>query len=147
AEEADSDLEEAAILAAVTRAEPEDLPALETGSADVRDELPLDDDTMAAQIAASDTPLDDDDEDLVAGIGEALGETSLSQQDEADLVRELAEVSRGMVDRDSRGLLAGGTEADEADVSRLIEEANTKLEGAENRRRFSAISHLKAAVA
>ena len=36
---------------------------------------------------------------------------------------------------------------DEADVSRLMREANTKLEGAENRRRFSAIAHLKAAVA
>src|SRR5690606_14830736 len=39
------------------------------------------------------------------------------------------------------------SDAREADVSRLIEETNTKLEGAENRRRFSAIAHLKAAVA
>lgn len=40
-----------------------------------------------------------------------------------------------------------GEDAREADVSRLIEETNTKLEGAESRRRFSAIAHLKAAVA
>ncbi len=33
------------------------------------------------------------------------------------------------------------------DVERLMEEAKVKLEGAENRRRFSAIAHLKAAVA
>jgi len=36
--------------------------------------------------------------------------------------------------------------ADEAAVSRLIETANTRLEGSETRRRFSAIAHLKAAV-
>ena len=41
----------------------------------------------------------------------------------------------------------GDGDAREADVSRLLEETNTKLEGAENRRRFSAIAHLKAAVA
>lgn len=35
----------------------------------------------------------------------------------------------------------------DADLSRLMEEARSKLEGAESRRRFSAISHLKAAVA
>lgn len=39
------------------------------------------------------------------------------------------------------------TPPEEADLSRLLEETNTKLEGAENRRRFSAIAHLKAAVA
>lgn len=36
---------------------------------------------------------------------------------------------------------------DEADVSRLLESANSRLAGSETRRRFSAISHLKAAVA
>ncbi len=35
----------------------------------------------------------------------------------------------------------------EADVPRLLGEANSKLDGAESRRRSSAISHLKAAVA
>lgn len=34
-----------------------------------------------------------------------------------------------------------------SDVSRLMDEANTKIERPENRRRFSAIAHLKAAVA
>ncbi|MDR6307510.1 hypothetical protein FHS66_000693 [Pacificitalea manganoxidans] len=37
--------------------------------------------------------------------------------------------------------------ADDERVARLIEETNTKLQGAENRRRRSAIAHLKAAVA
>lgn len=36
---------------------------------------------------------------------------------------------------------------DGSDVERLMEEAKVKLEGAESRRRFSAIAHLKAAVA
>lgn len=35
----------------------------------------------------------------------------------------------------------------EADLSRLLSETNSKLEGSESRRRFSAIAHLKAAVA
>ncbi|WP_415182263.1 hypothetical protein [Phaeovulum sp.] len=39
------------------------------------------------------------------------------------------------------------TEPQEADLSRLLDETNAKLEGTENRRRFSAIAHLKAAVA
>lgn len=42
--------------------------------------------------------------------------------------------------------LEGESDTD-ADLSRLMEEARSKLEGAESRRRFSAISHLKAAVA
>ena len=40
-----------------------------------------------------------------------------------------------------------GTGDEDPDVSRLMDEAKSKLEGAESRRRFSAISHLKAAVA
>ena len=51
-------------------------------------------------------------------------------------------------DASGRGaILAASSAADEAALSRLMEEATSKLEGAENRRRFSAISHLKAAVA
>lgn len=42
---------------------------------------------------------------------------------------------------------AARAEDDDPDLSRLMEEAKSKLEGAETRRRFSAISHLKAAVA
>ena len=40
-----------------------------------------------------------------------------------------------------------GEHDDDPDVNRLMAEAKEKLEGAESRRRFSAISHLKAAVA
>ncbi|MCX7889562.1 MAG: hypothetical protein N2422_07500 [Rhodobacteraceae bacterium] len=47
---------------------------------------------------------------------------------------------------EGRAILEGEA-TDSGAVERLMEEANTKLEGAENRRRFSAIAHLKAAVA
>jgi len=42
---------------------------------------------------------------------------------------------------------AATEEPAEANLSRLLTETNTKLDGVENRRRFSAIAHLKAAVA
>lgn len=42
---------------------------------------------------------------------------------------------------------AARAEDEDPDLTRLMEEAKSKLEGAETRRRFSAISHLKAAVA
>jgi len=48
---------------------------------------------------------------------------------------------------DAERPVLGRGPADEAAVSRLIETANTRLEGSETRRRFSAIAHLKAAVA
>ena len=48
---------------------------------------------------------------------------------------------------EGRAILEATDEGDGGDVSRLMDEAKAKLEGAENRRKFSAISHLKAAVA
>jgi hypothetical protein len=41
---------------------------------------------------------------------------------------------------------SASNENDDADVDRLIKQANTEFEGPENRRRLSAIAHLKAAV-
>ncbi len=76
----------------------------------------------------------------------------LTEDEEAELLAELARVESEFSDEpqdeeSGRAILEGTPENDEAAVSRLMEEANTKLEGAENRRRFSAIAHLKAAVA
>lgn len=58
-------------------------------------------------------------------------------QPEADEVPPMAE----------HAAFADQHDEDGNDVERLMEEAKVKLEGAENRRRFSAIAHLKAAVA
>ena len=48
---------------------------------------------------------------------------------------------------EGRAILEATHSDSDADVTRLMDEAKEKLEGAETRRRFSAISHLKAAVA
>ncbi len=92
---------------------------------------------------------EEDDAALLAGIGAAIGETGLDPDAEEDLLRELAEVARDSR-RDShegRAILESNAGDGEASVERLMEEAKSKLEGDESRRRFSAISHLKAAVA
>ena len=47
----------------------------------------------------------------------------------------------------ARALTQGSIDESGSDVARLMDEANTKIERPENRRRFSAIAHLKAAVA
>lgn len=106
--------------------------------------------------------------------------SALSPEDEADLLRELAEVEREasptppaaevpakpvVVPRPVRPVrhltprpapVPGpepqrnrleSPEDGEAAVSRLIAQTNSQMEGAENRRRLSAIAHLKAAVA
>ncbi len=94
----------------------------------------------------------DEDAALLAGIGAAVGATIDPAAEE--LVRELAqaeeEAARDAEEkaraREARERLAEQSE-DDASVERLMDEAKTKLEGAESRRRFSAISHLKAAVA
>lgn len=94
----------------------------------------------------------DEDAALLAGIGAAVGATVDPEAE--DLVRELAqaeeEAARDAEEkaraREARERLAEQSE-DDASVERLMDEAKTKLEGAESRRRFSAISHLKAAVA
>ena len=89
----------------------------------------------------------EDDSNLLAGIGAAIGRDEV--EDEDDLARELAAIARE-ARRDAhegRAILESTSGDDDASVERLMEEAKSKLEGVENRRRFSAISHLKAAVA
>jgi hypothetical protein len=100
--------------------------------------------TELADTAANEA---DDDSALLSGIGAAIGETGLSAEDEADLVAELAKATRDSERHEGRAILEGTPTNDEASVERLMEEAKTKLDGPENRRRFSAIAHLKAAVA
>ncbi len=103
--------------------------------------------------------------------GNAENPSALSPEAEADLMRELAEV-RGedtIPDADSpisnvapvrpqrptsprRKTTAPQPNAlrvseDDASVKRLLDQTNSEFQGPENRRRLSAISHLKAAVA
>ncbi len=126
------------------------------------EEAPLEYRTAAVMAALSDTAYEDDfedadaatdsaveDSDILAQIGAAIGDTGLPDADEEELLRDLANVASDLR-RDShegRAILESASEDDEASVARLMEEAKSKLEGPENRRRFSAIAHLKAAVA
>jgi hypothetical protein len=87
-------------------------------------------------------------------------EALLSPEDEAELQRELAALRHNDADHDAavaqvvdpvelqtdarRGF--AGPSADEA-VGRLMQQTDTEMEGTETKRRQSAISHLKAAVA
>lgn len=75
-----------------------------------------------------------------------------------DLLRKVTEESRtpqedrapeGQAEdaQPARSILEKTPADDEAAVARLMSEARSKLEGPENKRKFSAISHLKAAVA
>lgn len=106
--------------------------------------------------AAGDEPQNEeveagDDAALLAGIGAAIGGDYGGGEAEAEdaLMRELAAVARE-ARRDAhegRAILESTSEDGDASIERLMEEAKSKLEGVENRRRFSAISHLKAAVA
>ncbi len=87
--------------------------------------------------------LQDDDTGLDSG--------ELSPEGEADLQAHLADDDETAdvppAPTSVTQLRAGALEQEEAAVSRLMDEANTKLEGPENKRRRSAIAHLKAAVA
>ncbi len=68
---------------------------------------------------------------------------TLSDKAEAELIAELA-------DAEAAGAAANppGADADkDADMARLLRQADTEMAGPENRRRLSAIAHLKAAVA
>ncbi|MFN0116513.1 MAG: hypothetical protein ACKVPY_17725 [Paracoccaceae bacterium] len=108
-------------------------------------------DLPAAAEAAPGTATDTDADPVLASIGAALGDTPLTDDDEADLIRQLADAADDTTDRrdphEGREILEVASRDEDAAVERLMEETNSKLEGVENRRRFSAISHLKAAVA
>lgn len=130
---------------------------------DISEDMPVEDRTAAVMAALSGDNYDDEDfededapetaeaedNDILAQIGAAIGETGLPAAEEEDLLSDLADITRDSR-RDShegRAILESASEDDEASVERLMEEAKSKLEGPENRRRFSAIAHLKAAVA
>ena len=110
---------------------------------------------------------------ILADIKASMGDTGLSGADEDDLLNELADVARELQATDGddaaepvlpeaagaapaesdlrpsegRAILETAAEPQEDAISRLFEQTNTELEGTENRRRLSAIAHLKAAVA
>jgi hypothetical protein len=88
----------------------------------------------------------DEEEDLPETIGGSRATPATVFED--DLVAVLREdPDLDPAGEDRRAILETSAADDEDIASRLMEEATSKLEGAENRRRFSAISHLKAAVA
>jgi len=107
----------------------------------------LDDDEDEDEDEDLDDAEPETDSEIEARVARALGETGLSAEDQAELVRELAEVEResaALRASERRGRLAA--ESAEASVDRLISQADNQLSGEETRRRHSTISHLKAAV-
>jgi hypothetical protein len=165
--EEEAEAEEEAPRATVIRidrsAAKDDDDADAAGSFDLSEDAPIEDRTAAVMAALADRSYDDedfeetaqatdseaDDSDILAQIGAAIGDTGLPDKEEEELLRDLAAVARDLRrdGHEGRAILENATEDDEASVSRLMEEAKSKLEGPENRRRFSAIAHLKAAVA
>ena len=124
------------------------------------EDAPVEDRTAALMAALSGDDYDDEFEDnaaateeddnaILAQIGAAIGETGLPEEEEQELLRDLADATRELRrdNQEGRAILEGGSDDEDASVERLMEEAKSKLEGVENRRRFSAIAHLKAAVA
>ncbi|MGB7262590.1 MAG: hypothetical protein WBC68_11025 [Albidovulum sp.] len=104
---------------------------------------------ISADAADMDGDTADEDAEILAGIGAVIGNTGLSADAEDELLRELAEVARDSRrgSHEGRTILENNPADENGAVERLMHEAKSKLEGDENRRRFSAISHLKAAVA
>ncbi|MCA0273009.1 MAG: hypothetical protein LCH69_13245 [Proteobacteria bacterium] len=152
-------------LIRISRTEAEDFDADEDEededtAFDMSEDMPVEDRTAAVMAALSGDKYDDEDfeddeageaedSDILAQIGAAIGDTGLPEAEEDDLMRDLADITRD-ARRDAhegRAILESASEDDEASVERLMEEAKSKLEGPETRRRFSAIAHLKAAVA
>lgn len=88
--------------------------------------------------------------------GDAMADASLSAEAEADLAAELAALSAAdtvaAAEDDATAAAAEARRAfddssADATISRLMAQADEHLEGPENKRRLSAIAHLKAAVA
>ncbi len=106
-----------------------------------------------------------DTENIRNAVQGILGKTSLSADDETDLVTQLASIEikesfsepavsidKGIdaalrADRANRLIGSQGEAKDEAALARLLEETNAKLDTSESHRRQSALSHLRAAVA
>ncbi len=78
-------------------------------------------------------------------------EPALTPEAEAELARELSAAREEADDGarnegEGRSILESAAKGDE-DVTRLLRQTNTEMEGPENRRRMSTLAHLKAAVA
>ena len=87
-------------------------------------------------------------EDLVAADAPAAEPMEEREApDTADVAESEAEPKAHPLTQAARALTQGSIDESGSDVARLMDEANTKIERPENRRRFSAIAHLKAAVA
>ncbi len=140
AAETEDDVRHAAIFAALHDTEEAD------EEADFEEEFA--ETTAEAEVGEADE--DEDDEGaILAGIGDAIGASDDDTADDEATLRDLSDLARE-VRRDAhegRAILEDQASDDEASVERLMEEAKSKLEGDESRRRFSAIAHLKAAVA
>ena len=141
AAEAGDDAAHAAIFAALNEADGGE-PVFEDDLAGTAEEA------EAAEAGAEDAA-------ILAGIGAAIGAAGTEAQEDGEdddddtLLNELSAIARD-ARRDAhegRAILEDQAGDGEASVERLMEEAKSKLEGVESRRRFSAIAHLKAAVA
>ncbi|MBC7155321.1 MAG: hypothetical protein H5U19_12075, partial [Rhodobacteraceae bacterium] len=164
-EQAEAARVEAERLAAEEQAEDDSDTALRARVLKISQTSPLsmaiDDDADDEAPETADTTSGDDPlAGSIAKVSQWVGETSLSEQDEAELLKELAEVdleSKALRTDDENGDEGGavpgvdrlnqGTETEEAAMSRLMKQANTELAEPESRRRHSAIEHLRAAVA
>lgn len=159
---------EALPLRALMDAEPAETETAETETADAgsgdagsgdaeTDEPEATDAQAAGESAAEDSgagaePMPAADDRLVAVVAEALGETGLAPEEEADLVAELAAIERSSAailpaGSMGRALLEGAARPDEAAVDRMMRRADDALAEADSQRRQSTLSHLKAAVA
>lgn len=91
-------------------------------------------DAAAAAAVAANEPSEDD---IMAAISALLDTSSVAAERPATDVTPAHDKLRSMLE----------TKAGEDAISRILAQTNTEMAGAENRRRISAIQHLKAAVA
>lgn len=150
AKEAREKAEHAAIFAALTAEG-----AADTAVAAFEDEADEEDveaetDSVAEAAAGPDEDeAAESDDAILAAITAIRSDVQTETEADDSLARDLAALARD-VRRDvheGRSILEDHAGDGEASVERLMEEAKSKLEGDESRRRFSAIAHLKAAVA
>ncbi|GAB4386612.1 hypothetical protein [Albidovulum sp.] len=129
-------------------ADPEDRTAAVLAALSDQEQDRFEEEDEAAAASPQDAT-EEEDRDLIEGISTVIGGSGLEDEDEAELLDELSKIAREVRrgGHEGRAILERTGDEGEASVERLMEEAKSKLEGDENRRRFSAIAHLKAAVA
>ncbi|PKP73097.1 MAG: hypothetical protein CVT84_15320 [Alphaproteobacteria bacterium HGW-Alphaproteobacteria-6] len=123
--------------------------SIDDDEAEERDEAELAEFEAEAEAEVAAAPEVDTAEEEEAGT--AADDDFVATEDDAAFLSNLARIEREAAERrdgpEGRAILEQTDRDSEASVSRLMDEAKSKLEGDENRRRFSAIAHLKAAVA